>query len=169
MPAAVGVVRIFRTAALVPAFTSRLFTIEEHEPVRYLRLLFSTAKHAPDLEQRRHRGARIVRAEKLHVLVILRIVMARDQDQCPGLTGNLTDDVCHLLVALRRSGSKFIQVNIQPRRFQFPSDVSARLGELGSVRRAWSEVDLLAHVVHRSFAIESCNYGRRNARLARTG
>src|SRR6185369_2875357 len=152
--------------AFIPTFTKSLFAIEEHEPVRHLRLFLLSGQHAPDLEQCRNGRRRIVRTEKLHVLVILRIVMARDQNYCLRLTGNFADDVCHLLLTLRRGRAELVEKDVQPITLQLVCDVSACLRELRSVGRTWSKIDLLAHVVHRSFAVECSRYGR-SARLAR--
>src|ERR1051325_1946107 len=156
-------------AALIPTFTKCLFAIKEHEPVRRLRFFFLTAKHSPNLEQRRDRRRRIVRAEKLHVLVIRGIVVARDQNYRFRLTGNLADDVCYLLLTLRRGRADRVEIGVQSITLQLVHDVRARLRELRSVRRAWSEVDLLAHVIHRAFTVESRRNWCGGTRLARTG
>src|ERR1051325_7655410 len=80
MTTAVRVVRALVVAAVTPVLTKSLFAVKEHEPVSRLRLLPLTAKHARDLEQRRDGRCRIVRADKLHVSEILRIVVAPDAE-----------------------------------------------------------------------------------------
>src|SRR5689334_5954801 len=168
MAAAVSVVWLIAIFTLVPLFTKSFFTIKEDEPVSHLRLFFSTAKHSSDLEQGCDRRRWIVRAHKIHVLKKFRIVVARDQDQFIVFTRDLADDVCHLLCTVRRGGGEFVQRYVHTVRLQLVQNVSACFGELRAIRRPWSKIDLLAHVVHRSFAVEdSGGDGRRRSPVTR--
>src|SRR5436190_11461892 len=154
MTAAVSIIRPVSVLTLVPLFTKSFFTIKEDEPVSHLRLFFSTAKHSPDFEQRGDRSCRIVRADKIHVFIKLRIVMAGDQDEFLGFTGDLANDVCHLLFAAWRGSGEFVKRYIDAVRLQLVDDISACFGELWTIGWPWSKIDLFAHVVHRSFAVE---------------
>src|ERR1041385_1664444 len=114
MTAAVSVIRMTLAATLIPTFTKRLFAVKKHQPVSYLRLFLLTAKHSANLEQGCDRRRRIVRAEKLHVFEILGVVVARDKNDRVRLTGNLGDDVCHLLLTVRRGRLELVEVDVQP-------------------------------------------------------
>src|SRR6185369_8228666 len=88
MPAAVRVVRTLLVAAIVPTFAESLFAVEKNELDSDLRFLLQAAEDASDFQQRCHRGSRIVRAEKTHVFVELRIVVAGDQNRLLSFAGD---------------------------------------------------------------------------------
>src|SRR5687767_2159669 len=156
MTAAISVVRLVRIAAIAPPFAEGLLAVEEHELDCDFRFLRQTAEDASDLEQCSDGGCRIVGAHEVHVLVILGVVVTADQDGRLSFTGKLAGDVCHLLFALRCLGRELIDGDGQTERLQLLDNVSARLFECWTSRRAWSNFDLLTCVAQRAFPVECC-------------
>src|SRR6267142_3113631 len=106
MTAAIGIVRSIGLRAIVPTLAKGFLAIKEHQPICQLWFLLACAQYPSQLEQGADRSSRIVCANKTHVLEILRVVVARNNDYIFRLARCLGTDVVHLSWAKRRCRRK---------------------------------------------------------------
>src|SRR5919108_4278195 len=108
MTAAIRVIWRIRLATILPVFAKGFLAVKESQPVSQLWFSSVLCQYSRQLNQGTDGSARIIRANKAHILKVFRVVMAADDDDVSRFARNLSVNVHHSLLTLRCGSAKLI-------------------------------------------------------------